>query len=178
MFALLKEELYSTFGSVVELREEWVREAEEQRGVMEAAKAEIEQKAQEERERLQPLRDMSDDEIDADYAVALSNQDEGRMRDIIDVMAERRGYGTASDYQGVGGWWAPGNPGYTTNIDRWAAMDNDESPDVNIYDIALGHSPQPDDYFLNPRGYMYDTPQGLESRQAIYQLAAFMGPGV
>ena len=168
LFVPLKEDLYSTFGSVDELREEWIREAEEQRGVMEAAKAEIEQKAQAERERLQPLRDMSDDEIDADYAVALSNQDEGRMRDIIDVMAERRGYGTASDYQGVGGWSAPGNPGYTTNIDRWAAMDNDESPDVNIYDIALGHSPQPDDYFLNPRGYMYDNPQGLESRQAIY----------
>lgn len=163
----VKQDLYAQFGSVDELRDKWVKQAEEQRDMMDAARQEAEKKVQAEYDRLQPYRDMSDDELDAAYFAALPSND-AVMRDVLNVMAERRGYGDAtSEYQGVGAWAALGNPGYETNIDRWNAMDNDESPDVNIYDISQGHSPQPDDYFLNAKGYMYNTPQGLESQKAI-----------
>lgn len=42
-----------------------------------------------------------------------------------------------------------------------------KAADVNLEDIALGYSLQPDDYFDNPRAYMNNTAYGLESAHVI-----------
>jgi len=166
-FAELRKELYSNFGNVDILRQQWIEESQKKRDLMEAARQKDLAVIQAEQDRLQTLRDMTDTEIDADYMSALERGDESRMRDIIDVMAERRGYDSSTEYQGMGAFAAPSNPGYETDEERRNSLE-DYSPDVNIEDIALGYSPQPDDYFNNPRGYMYDTPHGLESSRALH----------
>ncbi len=70
-----------------------------------------------------------------------------------------------SDYQGQGAWAAPSNPQYESDEARRADIEN--SPDVNLEDIALGYNLQPDDYFDNPRAYMNNTAYGLESAHVI-----------
>lgn len=165
-FAELKAELYSSFGNVDDLRQQYIEESQKERDLMEAARQKELAVIQAEQDRLQPLHDMTDAELDADYMLALERNDESRMRDIIDVMAERRGYDSSTDYQGMGAFAAPSNPGFETDEERRNSLE-EYSPDVNIEDIALGYSPQPDDYFNNPRGYMYDTPHGLESSRTL-----------
>ena len=185
LFAEVREELYSTFGSVDALREKWIAEAEEAREVMDEAAARIRTAAEQENERLQPFRDMLDKELDELYMMtlphealelhtveekmaavnSLSSNEKQMLEDIVRVMRERRGYEVKSDYQGVGAWVAPGNPGYETAEARRAAFEED-SPDVNLIDIALGVSPQPDDYFTNLRAYVHDDAT-IESKRSL-----------
>lgn len=110
---------------------------------------------------------MSSEQLDAEYMKAVEANDEIRMRNLVNEAARRNGYGdTGSEYQGVGAWMAPGNPGYESDEVRRAAVAND-APDVNITDIANGYSQQPVDYFTNLHAYGTDTPHGRESAKAI-----------
>ena len=121
MFAEVKEEMYNIFGNVDVLRDKEVQQALSNCDIFETAKQSAHDKVQAEHDRLNSLREMSDEELDAAYLKTLdyTYPQEGRMqrqRDIINVMAERRGYiDTASEYQGSlafngaapsdGGWY-------------------------------------------------------------------------
>lgn len=176
LFTPIKEGLFNHYGSIDALREKQSREAEIRAGVMEAARKREEEARARERDRLKELEDMTDEQLDDAYMKALEANDENRMRDIIDVMGDRRGYTDDSDYQGEGAWKAPGNPGYESDEARRADVETN-SPDVNVTDIAKGFSPQPSDYFLNPRAYGYDNSHGRESANAITKAMAKIANG-
>jgi len=165
MFAEVKTELCNVFGNVDDLRQKEIQKAAVNQNAMKAAEEASVAKAQAEYDRLNPYREMSEAELDAVYLSAVGS-DEALMRDVLNVMAERCGYDSSTEYQGMGAFAAPANPGFETDGERRGSLE-DYSPDVNIEDIALGYSPQPDDYFNNPHGYMYDTPHGLESSRAL-----------
>ena len=176
LFAPIREEMFRQFGNIDALREKQAREAETRAGVMEAARKREEEARAKESERMKELEDMTDEQLDDAYMKALDANDENRMRDIINVMGDRRGYTDASDYQGEGAWKAPGNPGYESDEARRADVESN-SPDVNVADIANGYSPQPKDYFLNPRAYGYDNRHGRESAGAINKAMAKIATG-
>ena len=167
IFSPIRKELYEKFGNIDEMREQYVQHELEERSVMEAARKRAEEAAEEERRRLQEFQDMSDEQLDEEYSKAVEANDESRMRDLVNEAARRNGYGdVGSEYQGVGAWSAPSNPGYESDEERRAAVEND-APDVNITDIANGYSQQPSDYFTNLRAYGTDTAHGRESAEAI-----------
>ena len=167
IFSPIKKELYELFGNVDELRQQFVQRTLDERNAMETARKKAEEAAEAERRRLQILQGMTDEQLDSEYVKAVEANDEIRMRDLVNEAARRNGYGdTGSEYQGVGAWSAPGNPGYESDEKRREAVAND-APDVNITDIANGYSSQPADYFTNLRAYGTDTPHGRESAKAI-----------
>ena len=167
IFSPIRKELYEKFGNIDEMREQYVQHELEERSVMEAVRKRAEEAAEAERRRLQVFQDMSDEQLDEEYSKAVESNDESRMRDLVNEAARRNGYGdVGSEYQGVGAWSAPSNPGYESDEERRAAVEND-APDVNITDIANGYSQQPSDYFTNLRAYGTDTPHGRESAEAI-----------
>lgn len=149
------------------MREQYVQAEMAERNMMEAARKRAEEAAEAERRRLQVFQDMTDKQLDEEYSKAVEANDENRMRDLVNEAARRNGYGdVSSEYQGVGAWSAPSNPGYESDEERRAAVEN-EAPDVNITDIANGYSQQPSDYFTNLRAYGTDTAHGRESAEAI-----------
>ena len=163
----IQEELYSRFGNLDALQKEYEGKAAEERNMMEAARKKAEEEQAERNKRLEELAELSEKDIDALYLEAINNNDVAAAREMLDEAARRKGYGdTASDYQGVGAWAAPSNPGYESDEARRADV-ADNAPDVNLEDIALGYSNQPADYFDNPRAYAQDTPHGRESTTAI-----------
>ncbi|MFR3025813.1 ADP-ribosyltransferase-containing protein [Bacteroides thetaiotaomicron] len=165
--SLIKKELYENFGNIDELREEVVRNTKAEHDQMEAARIRMEKEAKVERERLQEFQDMSSGQLDKEYFTAVNDNNESRIRDLVNEAARRNGYeDVTSDYQGMGAWTAPANPGYENTQARRADVE-ENSPDVNIEDIAMGYSPQPDDYFTNLRAYGTDTPEGKESAKVI-----------
>lgn len=167
IFSPIRKELYEKFGNIDEMREQYVQAEMEERNIMEAARKRAEEAAEAERRRLQEFQDMSDEQLDEEYSKAVEANDESRMRDLVNEAARRNGYGdVGSEYQGVGAWSAPSNPGYESDEERRAAVEND-APDVNITDIANGYSQQPSDYFTNLRAYGTDTAHGRESAEAI-----------
>ena len=167
IFSPVKKELYERFGNVDELRQQYVQRTLDERNIMEAARKRAEEAAEAERRRLQEFQDMSDEQLDEEYSKAVEANDESRMRDLVNEAARRNGYGdVGSEYQGVGAWSAPSNPGYESDEERRAAVEND-APDVNITDIANGYSQQPVDYFTNLHAYGTDTAHGRESAEAI-----------
>lgn len=167
LFSPVKKELYEKFGNIDDLREQYVQAEMEERNMMEAARKRAEEAAEAERRRLQVFQDMTDEQLDEEYSKAVEANDESRMRDLVNEAARRNNYGdVGSEYQGVGAWSAPSNPGYESDEERRAAVEND-APDVNITDIANGYSQQPSDYFTNLRAYGTDTPHGRESAEAI-----------
>ena len=86
---------------------------------------------------------------------------------MLDEAARRKGYGdTESEYQGVGAWVAPSNPGYETNEARRDAVGED-SPNLNVEDMAAGYSNQPEDIFVHPDKYSQGLPTSKESGKAI-----------
>lgn len=166
-----KKALYERFGDVEALGEREREKALAARGAMEAARKKAAEEAaaaaERERRRLSVLSAMDAVTLDREYMKALEAGDGARMRELVDEAARRNGYAADSgDYQGVGAWVAPGDPGYATAAERRAAMAED-TVDVNVEDIAAGVSPQPDDIFSNPRAYGNDTPAGRESIAAI-----------
>ncbi len=167
IFSPIRKELYEKFGNLEELRERYVQAEMDERNMMEAARKRAEEAAEAERKRLQTFQDMTDEQLDEEYFKALEANDEQRMRDLVNEAARRNGYGDVnSEYQGVGAWSAPGNPGYRSDAERRAAVEND-APDVNVTDIANGYLQQPADYFTNLRAYGNDTQHGRESGKAI-----------
>lgn len=99
VFAPVKAELYEKFGNVDALRDEYVQQEIEQRNVMEAARKRAEEEAETERKRLEEFELMTDTEMDASYFKALEENDEPRMRDIVNEAARRKGYVSADEFR-------------------------------------------------------------------------------
>ena len=162
----VNEALKENFGDLDAMIEERRKQVEAQRNAMEAARKRAQEEEEKRQKHLDELSLIPTDELDKRYMDAIANNDESTAREMLDESARRKGYGDAdSDYQGQGAWTAPSNPQYESDEARRADIEN--SPDVNLEDIALGYSLQPDDYFDNPRAYMNNTAYGLESALVI-----------
>lgn len=163
----VEEALKEKFGDVDKLLEEYRNQVEDEHKAMEAAHKKAQEEEAKRKAHLEELSLLSDDEIDRRYMEALDNGNEVVARDMLDEAARRKGYAdTDSEYQGVGAWVAPSNPGYESDEARRADVE-DNAPNVNLEDMALGYSLQPDDYFTHPERYSQNTPHGLESARSI-----------
>ena len=163
----VEEALKEKFGDVDKLLEEYRNRVEDEHKAMEAARKKAQEEEAKRKAHLEELSLLSDDEIDRRYMEALDNGNEAAARDMLDEAARRKGYAdTDSEYQGVGAWVAPSNPGYESDEARRADVE-DNAPNVNLEDMALGYSLQPDDYFTHPERYSQNTPHGLESARSI-----------
>ncbi len=98
VFKPIKNELFSNFGNVEELREEHVQEALNNRNVMEAARKREEAEKEAERKRLEVFEQMSDEALDKAYMEAVRNNDE-RMRDLVNEAARRKGYQSTDEFR-------------------------------------------------------------------------------
>lgn len=162
----VNEALKENFGDLDAMIEERRKQVEEQRNAMEAARKRAQEEEEKRQKHLEELSLIPTDELDKRYMDAIANNDESTAREMLDESARRNGYDDVdSDYQGQGAWAAPSNPQYESDEARRADIEN--SPDVNLEDIALGYNLQPDDYFDNPRAYMNNTAHGLESAHVI-----------
>lgn len=163
----VNEALKENFGDVDAMIEERLQQMEAQRNAMEAARKRAEEEEAKRQKHLEELSLIPDDQLDKQYMDALTKGDDATAREMLDEAARRKGYDdTESAYQGVGAWAAPGNPGYESDKARRDDWESSGS-DVNLEDIALGYTPQPDDYFSHPERYSQNTPHGLESVKAI-----------
>lgn len=163
----VNEALKENFGDVEAMIEERKQQMEAQRNAMEAARKRAEEEEAKRQKHLEELSLIPDDQLDKQYMDALAKGDDATAREMLDEAARRKGYDdTESAYQGVGAWAAPGNPGYESDKARRDDWESSGS-DVNLEDIALGYTPQPDDYFSHPERYSQNTPHGLESVKAI-----------
>ena len=99
VFKPIKNELFSNFGNVEELREEHVQEALNNRNVMEAARKREEAEKEAERKRLEVFEQMSDKALDKAYMEAVRNNDEQRMRDLVNEAARRNGYQSTDEFR-------------------------------------------------------------------------------
>ena len=163
----VNEALKENFGDVDAMIEERVKQVEAQRNAMEAARKRAEEEEAKRQKHLEELSLIPDDKLDKQYMDALAKGDDATAREMLDEAARRKGYDdTESAYQGVGAWAAPGNPGYESDKARRDDWESSGS-DVNLEDMALGYTPQPDDYFSHPERYSQNTPHGLESVKAI-----------
>lgn len=162
----INEALKENFGDLDAMIEERRKQVEAQRNAMEAARKRAQEEEEKRQKHLEELSLIPTDELDKRYMDAIANNAESTAREMLDESARRNGYGdVGSDYQGQGAWAAPSNPQYESDEARRADIEN--SPDVNLEDIALGYNLQPDDYFGNPRAYMNNTAYGLESAHVI-----------
>ena len=163
----VNDALKENFGDLDAMIEERKKQVEVERNVMEAARKRAEEEEVKRKKHLEELSMLSSDAIDKQYMDAVNKNEEATAREMLDEAARRKGYGdTESDYQGVGAWKAPSNPGYDSDKARREDLENSGS-DVNLEDMALGYTPQPDDYFTHPERYSQNTPHGLESTKAI-----------
>ena len=163
----VNEALKENFGDVDAMIEERKQQMEAQRNAMEAARKRAEEEEAKRQKHLEDLSVIPDDQLDKQYMDALAKGDDATAREMLDEAARRMGYDdTESAYQGVGAWAAPGNPGYESDKARRDDWESSGS-DVNLEDMALGYTPQPDDYFSHPERYSQNTPHGLESVKAI-----------
>lgn len=163
----VNEALNENFGDVDAMIEERKKQVEAQRNAMEAARKRAEEEEAKRQKHLEELSLIPDDQLDKQYMDALAKGDDATAREMLDETARRKGYDdTESSYQGVGAWKAPGNPGYESDKARRDDWESSGS-DVNLEDMALGYTPQPDDYFSHPERYSQNTPHGLESVKAI-----------
>lgn len=159
--------LKENFGDLDAMIEERRKQVEAERNAMEAARKRAEEEEAKRKKHLEELSLIPDDTLDKQYMDALAKGDDATAREMLDEAARRKGYDdTESSYQGVGAWKAPGNPGYESDKARRDDWESSGS-DVNLEDMALGYTPQPDDYFSHPERYSQNTPHGLESVKAI-----------
>ena len=176
IFSPIKKDLYERFGNMDELHQEFVNRAEEERNMMKAARRKAEETERKRLARLEELSLLDDAAVDERYMEALEKGDEAAAMEMLDEAARRKGYGdTTSDYQGVGAWAAPSDPGYESDAARRADMENNTV--FNVEDMALGYSSQPSDYFEHPERYAQDTPYERESRAAIVSAMAAVKRG-
>lgn len=163
----INEALKENFGDLDAMIEERRKQVEAERNAMEAARKRAEEEEAKRKTHLEELSLIPDDKLDKQYMDALAKGDDATAREMLDEAARRKGYDdTESAYQGVGAWAAPGNPGYESDKARRDDWESSGS-DVNLEDMALGYTPQPDDYFSHPERYSQNTPHGLESVKAI-----------
>ena len=176
MFYKIRKGLYERFGDLDALDEEYRQKVFKERGLMEAARKREEEDRKRQREPIEALMLLTPEERDAEYMWALEAKDENRMREVLQAEAQIKGYSTVADYQGEGTWIAPSNPGYETAEERRAAVEED-SPDLNIDDLAHGYTNQPDDIFTNLRAYGNDNESGRESGKAITDAIRYIESG-
>lgn len=163
----INEALKENFGDLDAMIEERIKQVEAERNAMEAARKRAEEEEAKRQKHLEELSLIPDDQLDKQYMDALAKGDDATAREMLDEAARRKGYDdTESAYQGVGAWAAPGNPGYESDKARRDDWESSGS-DVNLEDMAMGYTPQPDDYFSHPERYSQNTPHGLESVKAI-----------
>ena len=163
----INEALKENFGDLDAMIEERRKQVEAERNAMEAARKRAEEEEAKRKKHLEELSLIPDDKLDKQYMDALAKGDDATAREMLDEASRRKGYDdTESAYQGVGAWAAPGNPGYESDKARRDDWESSGS-DVNLEDMALGYTPQPDDYFSHPERYSQNTPHGLESVKAI-----------
>lgn len=163
----INEALKVNFGDLDAMIEERRKQVEAERNAMEAARKRAEEEEAKRKKHLEELSLIPDDKLDKQYMDALAKGDDATAREMLDEAARRKGYDdTESAYQGLGAWAAPGNPGYESDKARRDDWESSGS-DVNLEDMALGYTPQPDDYFSHPERYSQNTPHGLESVKAI-----------
>lgn len=163
----INEALKVNFGDLDAMIEERRKQVEAERNAMEAARKRAEEEEAKRKKHLEELSLIPEDKLDKQYMDALAKGDDATAREMLDESARRKGYGDIdSDYQGVGAWQAPSDPGYESDEARRKDFESSGS-DVNLEDIALGYSSQPDDYFTHPERYSQNTPHGLESTKAI-----------
>lgn len=167
LFEPVEQAIKAKYGDVDVLIEERRKQAEIERGMMEAARKRAEEEEAKRQQHLEELSILTEDEIDERYADALEKGDEATAREMLDEAARRKGYGDVeSDYQGVGTWSAPSNPGYESDEARRNAV-GESSPDLNVEDMAAGYNNQPEDIFVHPDKYSQGLPTSKESGKAI-----------
>lgn len=167
LFEPVEQAIKAKYGDVDVLIEERRKQADIEHGMMEAARKRAEEEEAKRQQHLEELSLLTEDEIDERYADALAKGDEATAREMLDEAARRKGYGDVeSDYQGVGAWSAPSKPDYETDEARRNAV-GEESPELNVDDMAAGYSNQPEDIFAHPDKYSQGLPTSKESGKAI-----------
>ena len=167
LFRPVQKELAERYGDIEVLRQEYIDAEMRERGVMEAARKRAEEEAAKRKARADELRLLPAEELDRRYFEAVERGDDAAAREMLDEAARRKGYGdTESEYQGVGAWVAPSNPGYETDEARRDAVGED-SPNLNVEDMAAGYSNQPEDIFVHPDKYSQGLSTSKESGKAI-----------
>ena len=177
LFRPVQKELAERYGDIEVLRQEYIDAEMRERGVMEAARKRAEEEAAKRKARADELRLLPEEELDRRYFEAVERGDDAAAREMLDEAARRKGYGdTESEYQGVGAWVAPLNPGYESDAARRADVE-DNAPDVNVEDIALGYSLVDENYWHEPRKYMQTDATAVESVNAINDAMAAIRRG-
>ena len=177
LFRPVQKELAERYGDIEVLRQEYIDAEMRERGVMEAARKRAEEEAAKRKARADELRLLPEEELDRRYFEAVERGDDAAAREMLDEAARRKGYGdTESEYQGVGAWVAPSNPGYESDAVRRADVE-DNAPDVNVEDIALGYSLVDENYWHEPRKYMQTDATAVESVNAINDAMAAIRRG-
>ena len=177
LFRPVQKELAERYGDIEVLRQEYIDAEMRERGVMEAARKRAEEEAAKRKARADELRLLPAEELDRRYFEAVERGDDAAAREMLDEAARRKGYGdTESEYQGVGAWVAPSNPGYESDAARRADVE-DNAPDVNVEDIALGYSLVDENYWHEPRKYMQTDATAVESVNAINDAMAAIRRG-
>ena len=177
LFRPVQKELAEHYGDIEVLRQEYIDAEMRERGVMEAARKRAEEEAAKRKARADELRLLPAEELDRRYFEAVERGDDAAAREMLDEAARRKGYGdTESEYQGVGTWVAPSNPGYESDAARRADVE-DNAPDVNVEDIALGYSLVRERYWHEPRRYMQTDATAVESVNAINDAMAAIRRG-
>lgn len=177
LFRPVQKELAERYGDIEKLRQEHIDAAMRERGVMEAARTRAEEEEAKRKARSDELSLLSTEELDKRYFDAIESGDDAAAREMLDEAARRKGYDdTESNYQGVGAWIAPSNPGYESDAARREDVE-DNAPDVNIEDIALGYSLVDEKYWQEPRKYMQTDATAIESVNAIREAIAAVRRG-
>ena len=177
LFRPVQKELAERYGDIEVLRQEYIDAEMRERGVMEAARKRAEEEAAKRKARADELRLLPAEELDRRYFEAVERGDDAAAREMLDEAARRKGYDdTESEYQGVGAWVAPLNPGYESDAARRADVE-DNAPDVNVEDIALGYSLVDENYWHEPRKYMHTDATAVESVNAINDAMAAIRRG-
>lgn len=177
LFRPVQKELAERYGDIEKLRQEHIDAVIRERGVMEAARKRAEEEEAKRKARADELSLLSTEELDKRYFDAIESGDEAAAREMLDEAARRKGYDdTESNYQGVGAWIAPSNPGYESDAERRADVE-ENAPDVNIEDIALGYSLVDEKYWQEPRKYMQTDATAIESVNAIREAIAAVRRG-
>ena len=167
LFRPVQKELAERYGDIEVLRQEYIDAEMRERGVMEAARKRAEEEAAKRKARADELRLLPAEELDRRYFEAVERGDDAAAREMLDEAARRKGYDdTESEYQGVGAWVAPSNPGYETDEARRDAVGED-SPNLNVEDMAAGYSNQPEDIFVHPDKYSQGLSTSKESGKTI-----------
>ena len=177
LFRPVQKELAERYGDIEVLRQEYIDAEMRERGVMEAARKRAEEEAAKRKARADELRLLPEEELDRRYFEVVERGDDAAAREMLDEAARRKGYDdTESEYQGVGAWVAPLNPGYESDAARRADVE-DNAPDVNVEDIALGYSLVDENYWHEPRKYMHTDATAVESVNAINDAMAAIRRG-